>query len=97
MVAWHSIRAHRHAACLLGMPSSVADVIVSLSITDIDRIAERCYPYARPRWEDRPAVWRQLLLSAERTDPRAMREACLRGIQLVTGGLISPSASLPKR
>jgi hypothetical protein len=73
------------------MTAAVADQIMELSIAEADQLAARWYRYARPRWEDRPGVWRQLLLAAQAHDPRAMREASSRGLQLITGALIDVS------
>lgn len=88
ILAWHSIRADRTAAGLmLGISRSVADVILTLSLTDLDRIAEKRFRNLRPRWEDRPALWRQLLLSVDASDFRKEREFNLRALQLVAGQL----------
>ena len=88
MLAWHSLRTHRNAACLLGMTPPVAEVIAGLSLTDIDRIVDRRFRHLRPRWEDRPAVWRQLLRAAQSPDIRQTREVNLRGLQLLAGDLL---------
>lgn len=88
VLSWHSIRANRTAAGLmLGIPYPVADVIGSLSLTDLDRIAEKRFRRLRPRWEDRPALWHQLLLSVEGADFRREREFNLRAAQLIAGEL----------
>ena len=89
MLAWHSVRADVNASCLLGISPGVAATLASFSLTDLDRIAERRFRYVRPRWEDRPIVWRQLLLSASTADARQVRDAHLRALQLLTGELIS--------
>jgi hypothetical protein len=88
LLAWHSLRAHRNAACLLGMTPAVAEVIAGLSLTDMDRIVDRRFRHLRPRWEDRPAVWRQLLQAAQSPDIRRTREVNLRGLQLLVGEMI---------
>jgi hypothetical protein len=88
MLAWHSLRAHRNAMCLLGMSPTVAEVISGLSLTDIDQIVDRRIRYLRPRWEDRPAVWRQLLEASQSPDIRQAREVSLRGLQLLAGELL---------
>lgn len=88
MFAWHSLRADRNAACLLGMSPTVAMVIAGLSLTDIDRVVDRRFRYLRPRWEDRPAVWRQLLQAAQSTDIRRTRDVNLRGLQLLVGEML---------
>jgi hypothetical protein len=88
MLAWHSLRAHRNAICLLGMSPAVAEVLSGLSLTDIDRIVDRRTRHLRPRWEDRPAVWRQLLQAAQTTDIRRTRDVNLRGLQLLVGEML---------
>ena len=89
MLAWHSVRAEVNASCLLGISPGVAATLASFSLTDLDRIAERRFRNVRPRWEDRPIVWRQLLLSASTPDARQVRDAHLRALQLITGDLIA--------
>jgi hypothetical protein len=89
MLAWHSVRADVNASCLLGISSAVAATLASFSLTELDRIAARRFRHVRPRWEDRPIVWRQLLLSASTGDARQTRDAHLRALQLLTGELLS--------
>jgi hypothetical protein len=88
MLAWHSVRSDRYGACLLGITPAVSDIIASLSITEIDRLVERRFRHLRPRWEDRPAVWRGLLLLAQNEDFRRTRDFNLYSLQLLTGDLL---------
>ena len=90
MLAWHSLRSSPESAVLLGVAPGVADLIAELSLTDIDSIVDRRFQHLRPRWEDRPAVWRRLLLAAEDEDFRKMRDFNLYSLQLVTGELWAP-------
>src|SRR5207244_2358773 len=86
MLAWHSLRADPETACvLLGMSPPVADLISALPLAEIDRIADRGFRHVQPRWHDRPAVWRNLLLAAQTSNPGAMRDFNLHGVQLMTG------------
>ena len=87
MLAWHSLRSSPESAVLLGVLPGVAELIAELSLTDIDSIVERRFQHVRPRWEDRPAVWRRLLLAAESEDFRRARDFNLYSLQLVTGEL----------
>ena len=89
MLAWHSVRADVNASCLLGISPAVAATLAGFSLTELERVAERRFRYVRPRWEDRPSVWRQLLFSASTADTRQARDAHLRALQLLTGELIS--------
>jgi hypothetical protein len=93
MLSWHSLRSHPQDAALFGVLTPVAEIIASLSLTEIDRIVERQFRHLRPRWEDRPAVWRALLLSAETEDYRRMRDFDLYSLQLVTGELWTSAAA----
>jgi len=98
MLAWHSLRFSRESAVLLGVTPGVAELIAELSLTDIDTIVERRLQHVRPRWEDRPAVWERLLLTAESEDFRKTRDFDLYSLQLVTGELwTGPSAGRPSR
>jgi hypothetical protein len=89
-LAWHSVRSDRHAACLLGITPPVAELIASLSVTEIDQVVERRFRHVRPRWEDRPTVWRRLLLSAEVEDLRRARDFNVYSLQLLTADLLTP-------
>lgn len=92
-LAWSGAHADRDAVCmLLGMAHPVADLISTLRFIEIDRIAEHQFRHVRPRWEDRPAVWRKLLIAAEANDVSAMRDFNLHGLQLIASELISSNA-----
>ena len=95
-LAWHCVRADRHAAnVLLGMHFAVSELIARMSINDIDRIVERHFRHARPRWETRPGIWRKLLLASKTPNIRRAREINVRGLQWIAGALIAPRADLP--
>jgi hypothetical protein len=91
-LAWHIVRLEPLTAFLLGITPAVAEIIVSLSVVDIGQVVERRFRHARPRWEDRPAVWRRLLLTAQTTDARRIREFKTYSLKLMTGDLNSPLA-----
>jgi hypothetical protein len=95
MLAWHTLRARPEDAALLGVAPGVAQVIAGLSLSAIDRIVERNFHHLRPRWEDRPGVWRALLLAAESEDFRRMRNFDLYSLQLITGDLWTAGARAP--
>jgi hypothetical protein len=94
MFAWHAVRSDPVGSCLLGVSSEVARIIASLSLTELDRVVERRFRYVRPRWEDRPSLWRALLLSAKSGDARRNRAINLRMIQLMTGDLLASRLAL---
>jgi hypothetical protein len=89
LTVWNSLRVDRDAThIVLGLSGSVADVIGSLRLDEIDRIAQSRYQYVRPRWDDRPAVWRTLLQASQSSDEQAMNEFDIHAIQLLAGELI---------
>jgi hypothetical protein len=89
MLAWNSLRADPAAArILLGMVQPVADLIAGLRFDEIDRVAQKRFRHVRPRWDDRPAVWRRLLLAAQSDDEKLMGAFDLHGLQLLAGELL---------
>jgi hypothetical protein len=74
----------------------VSQVIAGLSLSEIDRIVERNFQHLRPRWEDRPGVWRALLLAAEGEDFRKTRDFDLYSLQLITGDLWTTRSRAPR-
>lgn len=91
LLAWNSLRAGRDPATarlLLGMTPQVGELIARLQLDQIDRIAQKRFPFVRPRWDDRPAVWRRVLLAARANDPRLMGEFNLHALQLLAGELL---------
>lgn len=93
ILAWYGVRADCHGAkLLLGMSTAVADIVVSLSLADINRIAERQFRYVRPRWEDRPDLWLTLLSASQTPDIRRARDLNLRGLQLIVGAIVTPTS-----
>lgn len=92
ILAWNANRADpATAGILLGMTQPVAEVIATLKLDEIDRIAQTRFRYVRPRWDDRPAVWRKLLLAAREDDAKLMREFNLHALQLLAGDLLVPA------
>jgi hypothetical protein len=97
LLAWNSLRAARDpqsARLLLGMSAEVSDLIASLRLDQIDRIAQKRFRFVRPRWEDRPAVWRRLLLAAQTQDSKLMGEFNLHALRLLAGELMGSTAPL---
>ena len=91
LLAWSTIRLDPNVGCLLGMTREVVQVVGQLSTVELLEIAESHFRHVRPRWEDRPAVWRQLLKVAQGDDLRRLRDINLYGLQLLTGECLSPS------
>ena len=73
MLAWNSVRTDPATArILLGMARAVSELIVRLKFEEIERIAHKRFRHVRPRWDDRPAVWRRLLLAAQSDDAKLL-------------------------
>lgn len=95
VLAWYTARTDRDAAvALFGLAPPVSDLIATLPLPHIDRVADRHFRQLRPRWEDRPAVWRQLLISV-RAGPEATGDFALRGLQLMAGDWLSLRQAVP--
>jgi hypothetical protein len=84
----HSIHSLGVEASLLGAHPGVLEIIASLSLTEIDRLAERRFRDVRPRWEDRPALWQKLIQSAASPDIRLTRDLDLTGLHLLVSDLL---------
>jgi hypothetical protein len=81
MLVWHLARSDRDSSLVvLGLSAPVIDIVGALQPQQIDRIAERHCAFLRPRWEDRPSVWRRLLCGAATQE--AARTFTLRALQL---------------
>jgi hypothetical protein len=85
--AWHLARSNRVSArMLLGMTADCAERIAATPIRDLEALAEFCPVWIAPRWEHRPAVWRQLMQAAIKGAEPALTQVRLRGVQLLAGG-----------
>jgi len=91
MLAWH-LAGTDPASCLalLGLSSPVIEIVGALQPQQIERIAERQGTCLRPRWEDRPSVWRHLLSAAD--DHAAAQGFTVRALQLSCAPARPPSA-----
>lgn len=93
LLAWNSLRTDPVTApVLLGMTAPVAELIGNLTLEEIDRIARKRFRHVHPRWADRLAVWRRLLLAAQTGDEELMQAFHLHALQLLTGEFVAPSA-----
>ena len=89
ILAWSSVRsAPAVARMLLGIADPVSEIIASLKMEQIEQIAQSRHQHVRPRWDDRPAVWRKLFLAAQADDPELMLEFNLHALQLLAGELL---------
>jgi hypothetical protein len=98
-LAWHTARSDpRVAAQVLGVSPAVASIIASLSPRDVQRIALRQSHELRPRWENNPGFWQQLLLTAITGNEASLSDFHLHGLQLLGADLLgdaSPSSERP--
>lgn len=96
MLAWHTARTNPEATrVLLGISPAISATISTLRLRDIDRISDRHFRRLRPRWEDRPAVWRQLLACARESDVNSAHEFVLHALQL-TAAYALPTNPAPR-
>ena len=91
LLAWNSLRTDPATAqVLLGMTEPVAEIILNLTLDEIVHIAQARFRHVRPRWDDRPATWRRLVLAAQTADADLLHEFNVQALQLLTGDFIPP-------
>jgi hypothetical protein len=84
VLAWHLARSNRVTArVILGMSALSAERIAASRLADLEALAELAPGWIVPRWEQQPNVWRQLLAAGCRAQPQLLRQAQLRGLQLL--------------
>ena len=92
MLAWQGVRADMDvASALFGMHRKVAEVVNAMQLSDIDLLSERHFRRIKPRWADRPSIWRALLLSARAETPAAARDVNLHALRLLAEDACSAS------
>ncbi len=81
---WHLACSESAAARLfLGMSAHCAESIAACTLRRMMQVAESEPHLLRPRWPDRPEVWRELLIAASGGEPSAMDRFRIRGLQLL--------------
>lgn len=94
LLGWHLARANRLAArVLFGMSGPVAQRLALSRLQELDAFAQRAAPGVKPRWEQQPRVWQQLLRAARRGPATQLRAAHLRGLQLLAAACGSEPGS----
>ncbi len=94
LLGWHLTRSNRLAArVLLGMSGTVAQRLAISRLQELDALAERAACGVKPRWEQQPRVWEQLLRAARRGPAQQLRSAHLRGLQLLAAACGSEPGS----
>jgi hypothetical protein len=95
MYAWHLARSHRQLArVVLGLTPQCAAHLSSLTLRDLDWVAEHQPGCVRPRWDRQPRVWRHLLLAAQENDSQLLTQVSLRGIQLLAASVLNDQRRL---
>ena len=85
-----AISEHRAASLILGASPGTVDLIAELTSGDIDRISIECANELRPRWDDKIAFWRNLLVAALGEADDALSEMSFHTLQLLGGELMTP-------
>ncbi len=89
VLGWHLARADRRLArMVLGMSPSCAEHLSRLRLKDIDWMAQHRAGWVRPRWEQQPRVWRNLLESAKRECSDELLQFRARGLQLMAASSV---------
>jgi hypothetical protein len=82
--AWHLARSEPAAGrLLLGMSVGNLGVIGGCTLSRLMRLAESRSEWLRPRWENRPKVWFDLLRAASEGESGALERMRVRGLQLL--------------
>ena len=85
-----AISEHRAASLILGASPGTVELIAELTSGDIDRISIECANELRPRWDDKIAFWRNLLVAALGEADDALSEMSFHTLQLLGGELMAP-------
>jgi hypothetical protein len=86
LLGWHLARSNRlMASVVLGMSIPSAERIAQTRLKDLEALAELAPAWIVPRWAQQPIVWHQLIAAACADDPITLRQAQLRGVQLLAG------------
>jgi hypothetical protein len=84
ILGWHLARANPYVARIsLGMTAQCAQLIARMRLRDLEMLVERRAGSCRLRWQERPAVWRQLLEAAATGSIGQLETLQLRGLQLL--------------
>ena len=82
LFAWHLARANRVGARVaLGMSAACAGAVAGWRFADLEAVAELRPAWIRPRWENRPEVWRAWLSAALQESPQGLERLRLWGLQ----------------
>lgn len=89
MLAWSTAASDRSSASLLfGMAPAVSTIVAEFGAHDVEHIAAQHSQHLRPRWENVPAFWLELLSTARDGDEQALHRIHVLGIQLMGRDLL---------
>jgi hypothetical protein len=81
---WHLAQSRESAArLLLGMSAPCVKLVGSLTLSQLDDLAEKHPAWLQPRWPQRARIWRELLLAATAGEGASLQQARLRGLQIL--------------
>jgi hypothetical protein len=89
VLSWYLLRTDQVAAMLsLGVSRDCAATIARSGLTELQEVAARLvqHGWLKPRWHDRPQVWRRLIRLAQATPPQSV---AIHGLQLLLGDLLA--------
>jgi hypothetical protein len=102
--AWSAARSTPNVSSLVfGMAPEVTSLIARLSPRDLERVVVYESKELRPRWENRPMLWKALFHAATQMNDQLLANVHLHCLQLLGGELVSMrgkpivSASAAKR
>lgn len=88
VLGWHLAQANPFAARIaLGMSARCTGLVAASRLQDLEQLVSVRPDWMRPRWDDRPQVWRQLLQAAIEGPVSRLRLLQLRGLQLLAGSM----------
>lgn len=87
---WHLARSNGLGARIaLGMSPACVSVMASCRFADLEALAEQRPPWIRPRWDDRPEVWKAWLTAAAEESPYRLERLQLWGLQRLAADVVA--------
>jgi len=81
---WHLAQSRQSAArLLLGMSAPCVNLVGSLTLSQLDDLAEKHPAWLQPRWPQRVRIWRELLIAATAGEGPSLQQVRLRGLQIL--------------
>lgn len=82
--AWSMvINCSEGAPMVLGIHRQCAGLLAACSVSQVHELAERGAGWLRPRWLERPRLWRQMLLAAAEDDAAMLERSRMHGLQML--------------